>query len=135
LWANCATQYPNDRTLPDPPPAQVQAQPAAGAAAGQETTLRSSLEPDRSLNLAHPATFREFVARPERLEQELAAAPEVRTVLLDEVQRVPALLDVVQILLDREPDRRRFLLSGSIARKLRDAWATRAAPSTGTGAR
>lgn len=84
-----------------------------------KTTLLASLEPDRSLNLANPATFREFVARPERLEQELAAAPEVRTVLLDEVQRVPALLDVVQILLDREPNRWRFLLSGSSARKLR----------------
>ena len=43
----------------------------------------------------------------------------MRTVLLDEVQRVPALFDVVQVLLDETPRRFRFLLSGSSARKLR----------------
>ncbi len=48
-----------------------------------------------------------------------AAGPRIRTVLIDEVQRVPALLDVVQILIDDEPRRFRFLLSGSSARKLR----------------
>jgi predicted AAA+ superfamily ATPase len=84
-----------------------------------KSTLLASLEPDLTLNLAHPATFRDYVTRPERLEQELAAAPDVRTVFLDEVQRVPALLDLIQVLVDREPQRRRFLLSGSSARKLR----------------
>ena len=72
------------------------------------------------VNLASPATFRDYVARPERLEAELrAASPRVRTVFLDEVQRVPALLDLVQVLLDERPVRFRFLLSGSSARKLR----------------
>jgi predicted AAA+ superfamily ATPase len=85
-----------------------------------KSTLLQALAPDLSLNLASPTTFREYVSRPERLEQELKAArPEVRTILLDEVQRVPALLDVVQVLLDEAPRRFRFLLSGSSARKLR----------------
>ena len=43
----------------------------------------------------------------------------VRTVLLDEVQRVPALCDVVQVLLDATSRWFRFLLFGSSARKLR----------------
>ena len=38
---------------------------------------------------------------------------------IDEVQRVPALLDVAQVFIDEQPDRFRFLLSGSSARKLR----------------
>lgn len=85
-----------------------------------KSTLLSSLNPDLQLNLADPATFRKYVTKPERLETELAAAgPKVRTVFLDEVQRVPALLDVVQIVTDRSPGRFRFLLSGSSARKLR----------------
>ncbi len=85
-----------------------------------KSTLLHSLGPDLTLNLASPQTFREFVARPERLEQELLAAPPTtRTVFLDEVQRVPALLDVVQVILDEWPGRFRFLLSGSSARKLR----------------
>lgn len=45
--------------------------------------------------------------------------PRTRVVFIDEVQRVPALLDSVQALIDADPRRFRFLLSGSSARKLR----------------
>ena len=85
-----------------------------------KSTLLSSLGPDLRLNLAHPATFRDYVTQPERLARELAAVDaSVRTVFLDEVQRVPALLDLVQVLIDQQPRRYRFLLSGSSARKVR----------------
>lgn len=85
-----------------------------------KSTLLGSLEPDVTLNLASLATFREFVAQPERLERELLAAPSTtRTILIDEVQRVPALLDGIQAIVDAHPRRFRFLLSGSSARKLR----------------
>lgn len=86
---------------------------------GKSTLLRS-LEPDLTLDLSSPATFREYVTDPARLERELrAAAPGVRTVLVDEVQRVPTLLDALQAIIDAQPRRFRFLLSGSSARKLR----------------
>lgn len=86
---------------------------------GKSTLLRG-VGPDLAINLASPAVFRDYVREPERLERELRAAPTaLKTVLLDEVQRVPALLDVVQVLLDEDPERFRFLLSGSSARKLR----------------
>jgi uncharacterized protein len=86
---------------------------------GKSTLLRS-LKPDLIINLASPTEFGEYAKHPQRLEAELNAAPaSVRTVLLDEVQRVPALLDVVQVLTDEHPKRFRFLLSGSSARKLR----------------
>lgn len=85
-----------------------------------KSTLLEGLGPDLTLNLASPATFRDYVTHPERLEAELRAADaSVRTILLDEVQRVPALLDAIQVLIDRRPRRFRFLLSGSSARKLR----------------
>ena len=38
-----------------------------------KSTLLDSLEPDLTLNLASPGTFRDLVRRPERLEQELEA--------------------------------------------------------------
>jgi predicted AAA+ superfamily ATPase len=85
-----------------------------------KSTLLKSLGPDFSLNFAEPGTFREYVSRPERLGGELEAADaKVKTILLDEVQRVPAILDVVQVLSDEHPGRFRFLLSGSSARKLK----------------
>lgn len=85
-----------------------------------KSTLLSSLKPDLTLNLASPATFRDYVTEPERLERELEAArADVRTVFIDEVQRLPRLLDAVQVIADAHPRRFRFLLSGSSARKLR----------------
>ncbi len=85
-----------------------------------KSTLLASMEPDLTLNLAHPATFREYISRPERLERELAATGDSpTTVFIDEIQKVPALLDLIQVLIDEHPRRHRFLLSGSSARKLR----------------
>ncbi len=85
-----------------------------------KSTLLSALHPDLTVNLASPATFRAYLAEPERLERELRSArPQIQTVFVDEVQHVPPLLDVVQVLHDEMPGRFRFLLSGSSARKLR----------------
>jgi len=85
-----------------------------------KSTFLGALGPDLVINLASLSAFREYVSEPERLERELLAAPPgIRTVLLDEVQRVPALLNAVQAVVDARPDRFRFLLSGSSARKLR----------------
>ncbi len=85
-----------------------------------KSTLLGSLKPDLAVNLASPAAFRDYATHPERLEHELrAAGSDVRTVLIDEVQRVPTLLDMVQVFLDEHPRRFRFLLSGSSARKLK----------------
>ncbi len=86
---------------------------------GKSTLLRS-LAPDISVDLSSAEAYRKYVGHPERLERELRAGPQApRTVFIDEVQRVPALLNVVQAILDEAPDRYRFLLSGSSARKLR----------------
>ena len=85
-----------------------------------KSTLLGSLSPDLTINLASPTTFRDYISDPARFERELAAArSDVRTVMVDEVQRVPALLDAVQAVIDARPRRFRFLLSGSSARKLR----------------
>jgi uncharacterized protein len=59
------------------------------------------------------------------LEAELKATPPTtRTVFIDEVQRVPALLDAVQAIVDAHPRRFRFPLCGSSARKPRRGHAT-----------
>ncbi len=85
-----------------------------------KSTLLNGLNPDLTIQLASPQTFRDYVSRPERLEAELRAAPDrVHTVLIDEVQRVPSLLDALQVVIDERPRRFRFLLSGSSARKLK----------------
>lgn len=49
----------------------------------------------------------------------LPAGRKSRHVLIDEIQRVPALLDEIQLLLDRNPGKFTFTLTGSSARRLR----------------
>lgn len=70
------------------------------------------------VDLLRPDISRELAARPERLVDLVRGAPNRQTVVLDEIQRVPELLNVVHSLMESE-DRRRFVLTGSSARKLR----------------
>src|SRR5579862_7969099 len=83
-----------------------------------KSTLLARRHPDAlRLDLLDPALGRELAAKPERLAELAAAHPRNRTIVLDEVQQVPELLNTVHSLIER--DRRRFVLSGSSARKLR----------------
>ena len=85
---------------------------------GKSTWLRH-IEPDALyLDLLDPALHRSLMARPERLRELLAGSPGT-TVVIDEIQRVPELLSVVHAALEEERPPRRFVLTGSSARKLR----------------
>ncbi|MBI5510426.1 MAG: ATP-binding protein [Deltaproteobacteria bacterium] len=82
-----------------------------------KSTLMRAMRPDLEINLAREATFFELAQNPRALEEQLAAS-RPKTVFLDEVQRLPRVLNTVQAILD-EPSPPRFLLTGSSARKLR----------------
>jgi uncharacterized protein len=85
-----------------------------------KTTLLRVLHPDAVfVDLLDPATSRELSAGPERLAEIVRAAAAGVPIVVDEVQRVPELLTVVHALI--ESDGRRFILTGSSARKLRHA--------------
>jgi predicted AAA+ superfamily ATPase len=85
---------------------------------GKSTWLRSLRDKAVWIDLLDPETLRLFQARPERLQERIAAQPLATDVVIDEVQKVPALLDVVHKLVEGER-RLRFILTGSSARKLR----------------
>jgi predicted AAA+ superfamily ATPase len=85
---------------------------------GKTTWLRQALPDALVLDLLQPDLARDLLARPERLRDLVAATPPRTTVVLDEVQRVPDVLSVVHALIEASP-RRRFVLTGSSARKLR----------------
>lgn len=70
------------------------------------------------VDLLQPDIMRSLAARPERLRDQVRGNPDRRTVVIDEVQRIPELLNVVHAILE-SADRRRFVLTGSSARKLR----------------
>ena len=84
-----------------------------------KSTLCLKLEPSLVVNLADEETFRQHLNDPGLIRRIVDALPEgPRLVLVDEVQRLPNMLNTVQALLDSR-DSLRFLLTGSSARKLR----------------
>jgi len=84
-----------------------------------KSTLCRTLKPVCTINLADEREFLRFSKDPQQLEQELAALRKPGLIFIDEVQRVPALLNTVQMILDKGEKGLRFLLTGSSARKLR----------------
>ena len=87
--------------------------------AGKSTLLRQRYPDGRWIDLLKSDEFRRYATRPELLRQEIEAeeaAPE-RQIVVDEVQKVPALLDEVHWLLENRG--LHFALCGSSARKVR----------------
>jgi predicted AAA+ superfamily ATPase len=89
-----------------------------GARQVGKSTLIRSLGPTIIVNLADEASFLAYGKDPGRLGRELRFAKKRAVVLIDEIQRLPGLLNSVQAVLD-EGSPHRFLLTGSSARKLR----------------
>lgn len=84
-----------------------------------KSTLMSALKPGVEFNLSRQSTFLEFARDPQFLEVSLAAMGKKNAVVfIDEVQRVPSILNTVQYLIDKKAGYQ-FVLTGSSARKLR----------------
>lgn len=87
---------------------------------GKTVLIENGLRGSHRIDLGAPSVRRAYEADPGRLARELAALPRTtRSVILDEIQKVPALLDEIQSLYDRDRRRFEFFLTGSSARKLR----------------
>lgn len=83
---------------------------------GKSTWVAQALPDAVRFDLLDLGTYAELLQHPDRLGP-LIAASRATTVLIDEVQRLPALLDEVHRLI--ETKKLRFALTGSSARKLR----------------
>ena len=83
---------------------------------GKSTLLRQTFPNARFVDLLEADTFRQLSAYPETLRQSLTR--DERLIIVDEVQKLPTLLDEAQAVIDRDPQVR-FIFTGSSARKLR----------------
>lgn len=86
---------------------------------GKTTLLRALLPRARWFNLLVDGELLRLTRDRELFHQEVSALPRGSWIVVDEVQRLPGLLDDVHDLLTRHPTRWRFALTGSSARKLR----------------
>jgi predicted AAA+ superfamily ATPase len=83
---------------------------------GKSTLVRQTFPDAAIYDLLEADTFRELTARPEYLRQTLS--PQQPFLVIDEIQKLPALLDEIQLLIDRNK-KLRVVLTGSSARKIR----------------
>ncbi len=86
---------------------------------GKSTLLRQTYPDGRWVDLLKAEEFRRYVARPELLRQEIEAEEPRpgRQIVIDEIQKVPALLDEVHWLIENRG--LHFALCGSSARKVK----------------
>lgn len=84
---------------------------------GKTTLLRANYPDALWIDLLLADEFRRYLHNPEILREQLATRPSVRQVVIDEVQKVPQLLDEAHWL--HEHRKVRFALCGSSARKVK----------------
>jgi len=87
---------------------------------GKSTFIKKTFPDALYIDLLLPDIFRNYTAYPERLREAVNAYREKKTVVVDEVQKAPQLLEVVHGLIE-EKRGTQFILTGSSARKLRRA--------------
>lgn len=83
-----------------------------------KSTLIRELNPDLEINLVDEAVFLQHLRNPSLIKEVIANR---KTVFIDEIQRIPSLLNTIQYILDKQKpsDKTRFWMTGSSARKLR----------------
>ena len=88
-----------------------------GARQTGKTTLARTMFPNAPFySLLEADTFRQLAQRPEMIRRRLR--PSDRLIVVDEIQRIPALLNEVHAMIGTNP-KLRFVLTGSSARSLR----------------
>lgn len=86
---------------------------------GKSTWLRQQLPDAQWFDLLRMPVVLDLTRQPESFRARVEALPQGSWVVVDEVQRLPTLLDEVHAIVAEHGKRYRFALSGSSARKLR----------------
>lgn len=87
---------------------------------GKSSLLKERLSPSDDtlwIDLLVPEVEELYASHPSQLAEHLASNPQVRRVVIDEIQKLPKLLDVVHSCIERS--KIQFALTGSSARKLK----------------
>ena len=85
---------------------------------GKSTLLKQKFKNAYFIDLLEPEQFRKFSARTEYLKEVVEANLNKKTFVIDEIQKIPQLLEVVHILIEKYKDIN-FILTGSSSRKLK----------------
>jgi predicted AAA+ superfamily ATPase len=84
---------------------------------GKTTLLKAELATAHFINLLNEQRYQAYLGDIDLFRREVAARPKTQTIVVDEVQRLPDILNYVHDFIESE--KRRFVLTGSSARKLK----------------
>jgi len=85
---------------------------------GKSSWLKRTFPKAIYLDFLSPEILRAYSSSPERLEALIEGNPSEKTIIIDEVQRIPEVLGVVHRLIEKDKSLR-FILTGSSSRKLK----------------
>jgi len=85
---------------------------------GKSTYLKNNYSDALWIDLLQPNVFRIYAAMPERIIELVHGNSDKQTIVVDEVQKVPELLSAIHSLIEEKANRK-FILTGSSARKLK----------------
>lgn len=84
---------------------------------GKTTWLGKEFAPSKTLSLLREEVYQELLVTPRKLREELSTVKPGQWVVIDEVQRLPSLLNEVHLQIEEK--KLKFALTGSSARKLK----------------
>jgi predicted AAA+ superfamily ATPase len=85
---------------------------------GKSTWLKTRYPDSLIIDLLEPDVYRGYNAHPERLRAIVEGNPDREIIIIDEIQKIPQLLDPVHALIEEKPHLQ-FILTGSSSRKLK----------------
>ncbi|MFC1504520.1 ATP-binding protein [Spirochaetota bacterium] len=85
---------------------------------GKSTLLKNTYKNAMWIDLLKPDVFRTYISHPERIIELVHGNPDIKIIIIDEVQKAPELLSSVHSIIE-EKKNLQFILTGSSARKLR----------------
>ena len=86
---------------------------------GKSTFVRAQIKPDLEIDLLNSKSRRNLSLNPSDLEEQIAHLNPGEVVFIDEIQKIPELLDEVHRLIEKY--KLKFILTGSSARKLKNS--------------
>jgi uncharacterized protein len=86
---------------------------------GKSTWLQDQFKPDLTIDLLRSDEFLQLSADPSQLRHRVEALPANSKVVIDEIQKLPILLDEVHALIFKHGSKLQFALTGSSSRKLK----------------
>lgn len=88
-------------------------------ATGKSTWLKEQVKPDLIIDLLKARDYQKYSTNLGLLREVIEGNPKLKVIVIDEVQKLPELLDEVHSLIFESNNKLQFILTGSSARKLK----------------